>query len=253
MQLNRSRPLITGAARGIGRAFVDAFLEAGAEVVYAGVRDEAAARRLAAADPRVRPILLDTTHPHDVAAAARAAPDVDILVNNAGVSFNASFLNAPSLDAARQEIEVNFFGPLAMARAFAPSLVDRRGAIVNILSVAALVHIQSVGSYNASKGAARAMTLGLRGDLRASGVRVLAVYPGGYDTDMAYYVEDKSRLFQPSLLTAAVIEALADGGPDDVFPDPAAQNIRRMLREDPEGLAALMSGASAKASEASGD
>jgi NAD(P)-dependent dehydrogenase (short-subunit alcohol dehydrogenase family) len=234
------RPLVTGASRGIGRAFVDEFLAAGCEKIYAGVRDAAAAERLRALDPRIIPVELDTTLPEHVAAVATACTDVTLLVNNAGVEMQSAFLGAQDMRAARHEMDVNYFGTLAMTRAFAPTIVRARGAIVNILSISALVTIPHVGSYSASKQAARALTQGIRAELKAQGVRVLAVYPTGYDTDMAAAsVKDRSVLFPPRLLTGKVLKALQDGGDDEIYPDPNAEYLGRLAREDPDQLAAL--------------
>lgn len=234
-----ARPLITGASRGIGRAFVDEFLAAGAETIYAAVRNEAAKAALAAVDPRISPLILDITKPDQVAAAAATATDITVLVNNAGVEMQSGLLSAPDMTAARLEMEVNYFGPLAMARAFAPVLKQRGGAMVNILSISALVNVPRVGSYSASKAAARSMTQGLRAELQPEGVRVIAVYPAGYDTDMASYVKDTASLFPPRMLTSAVLKSLRNGGPDDLYPDPASAHIERLSREDPDGLVAM--------------
>lgn len=229
MNFDQCRPLVTGSSRGIGRAFVDAFLDAGVPKIYAGVRNEEAAATAAAIDPRVHPVIVDTTRPEQVAQAARDASDITVLVNNAGVLHYASFLNAPDLDQARHEMEVNYFGPLAMARAFAPALARSHGAIVNILSIAALAYMPLVGTYNASKAAARSMTQGLRVDLAEAGVTVMAVYAGGYDTGMHLETTDKALLNPPSMLTGAVLEALVRGGVDELFPDAAARGLGERL------------------------
>ncbi|HEX2813841.1 MAG TPA: SDR family NAD(P)-dependent oxidoreductase [Sphingopyxis sp.] len=229
MKFDQCRPLITGSSRGIGRAFVDAFLEAGVPKIYAGVRNEDAAAAAAAIDPRVHPLVVDTTRPEQVEQAAREASDVTVLVNNAGVLHYASFLNAPDLGQARHEMEVNYFGPLAMARAFAPALTRSKGTIVNILSIAALAYMPLVGTYNASKAAARSMTQGLRVDLAEAGVAVMAVYAGGYDTEMHLETTDKALLNPPSVLTEAVLEALISGGVDELFPDAAARGLAQRL------------------------
>lgn len=229
MQLDRCRPFITGASRGIGRAFVDAFLAVGAPCVYAGVRNREGADRLAAVDPRITPVIVDTTRQDQVLAAAELAADADILVNNAGVLHYANLLNAPNLDAARNEMDVNYFGPLAMARAFAPSLIAGQGAVVNILSIAALTYMPLVGSYCPSKAAARSMTAGLRDDFAPSHVRVIAVYAGGYDTEMHLETTNKALLNPPSMLTDAVLHALENGGSDEIFPDAASQAVGQSL------------------------
>jgi NAD(P)-dependent dehydrogenase (short-subunit alcohol dehydrogenase family) len=127
-----------------------------------------------------------------------------------------------------------------MSRAFASALIREGGAIVNILSISALGNIASVGSYSASKAAARSMSQGLRAEFREHGVRVIAVYPTGYDTDMSHFVEDKSMLFPPRMLTAAVLASLVSGGPDEIYPDPSSQQIGQMAKDDLEGLLAMM-------------
>lgn len=235
MNLGECRPFVTGSSRGIGRAFVEALLEAGAPKVYAGVRNEEDATAMAALDPRVRPIVVDTTRPEEVERAARDAGDTTLLINNAGVLFYSGFLGAPDLEATRREMEVNYFGPLALTRAFAPVLTRAQGAVVNILSISALVYMPLVGTYNASKAAARSMTEGLRVDFAEAGVRVMAVYAGGYDTGMHLETTDKALLNPPSLLTGAVLDALQAGGSDDIFPDPAARMIGERLGFDVRG------------------
>jgi NAD(P)-dependent dehydrogenase (short-subunit alcohol dehydrogenase family) len=239
------RPLITGASRGIGRAFVDEFLAAGAEKIYAAVRSEKARAELASVDARIVPVIVDVTKPEQVQAAAAAAPDITVLVNNAGVETHSGLLSAPSMDNARHEMEVNYFGPLAMARAFVPALLRTRGAIVSILSIGALINIPAVGTYSASKAAARSMTQGLRTDLGPQGIRVIAAYPSGYDTDMSAYVTQKEALFPPRMLTGAVLAALTSGAPDEIFPDPFSQMVSTMVRDEPEKLVAMLSGAGA--------
>src|SRR6202043_3492063 len=103
------------ANRGIGRAFVAGFAAAGARKIYAAVRDPAKIN-----DPRVEPVRLDITDPEQVAAAAAACADVGVLINNAGVATFSPLLEAPTTAGARLEMETNYFGTLAMCRAFAP-------------------------------------------------------------------------------------------------------------------------------------
>lgn len=232
------RPFITGAGRGIGRAFVRDFLNAGAEVVYAAVRSEAAAQDLAREDVRVRPVVMDVTRQDQVTAAAAEAGDLTVLVNNAGVERNCRFLGAEDPAAARHEMEVNYFGVLNTSRAFVPTLVRNSGAMVNVLSVAAVAPILRVGSYSASKVAAWWLTQALRNELRAEPVKIYAVFAAGYDTDMADPVRGSGvTMFPPEMLTGEVIEALKTGNPQDIYPDPMSQHlsmlsldeVRRML------------------------
>jgi len=132
MQISRAVVLITGANRGICRAFVEGFAAAGAGKIYAAARDPATID-----DPRVEPVRLDITDDAQVAAASALCGDVSVLVNNAGVLTSSPLLQAASMTAARLEMETNYFGMLAMCRAFAPVLRRQGGgALVNILSAA---------------------------------------------------------------------------------------------------------------------
>src|SRR5579884_509438 len=95
MHIDGSVALVTGGNRGLGQAFVQALLAAGAQKVYVGSR-----HLIETTDPRLQPLQLDITNPQDVAAAALACQDVSLLINNAGVAYPGSFLEAPSLDGA---------------------------------------------------------------------------------------------------------------------------------------------------------
>src|ERR1700712_70704 len=117
MEIKGSVALVTGANRGLGRAFALALLEAGASKVYAAARDITTVT-----DAGLTPIQLDVTDPASVAAAAKIATDVSIIVNNAGISAGGSFIGSANLDGARAELETNYFGPIVVARAFAPIL-----------------------------------------------------------------------------------------------------------------------------------
>ena len=111
--------LVTGANRGIGLAFVRELTARGAKKVYAGVRDPDGLTDEFAGLP-VEVVPLDVTDPAAVGAAADACPDVSLLVNNAGLFTNTRLVLTSDPDAARREMEVNYFGVLNMTRAFAP-------------------------------------------------------------------------------------------------------------------------------------
>src|SRR5260370_34047156 len=139
MDIKGTVALVTGANRGIGRAFVEALVERGAAKVYAGARDPKGVADLGERHKgKVVPLKLDITQPGDIAAAAAACRDVKLLVNNAGINRQAGFIAASDLDAARAEMETNYFGPFCMCRAFAPILAANGGrAIITILSILA--------------------------------------------------------------------------------------------------------------------
>src|SRR5208282_2128346 len=173
--------LVTGANRGLGRAYAEALLASGAAKVYAGARDPSAI-----ADGRLRSIRLDVTSRTDIAAAVKACPDVNLLINNAGVMLKSPMLAEGSEDALRRELEVNVFGVLALVRAFAPILAHNGGgAIANVLSVVSWFVSPFNATYCASKHAALAVTDAVRIQLKAQGTHVVGVHAGFIDTDMA--------------------------------------------------------------------
>jgi NAD(P)-dependent dehydrogenase (short-subunit alcohol dehydrogenase family) len=108
---------IDGANRGLGLSLVRLLREAGCKKIYAAARQPA---ELGAAVEY--PVLLDITNPEQVTAAAAQCHDVDLLINNAGIAKFTPLLAAPSTDNARAEMETNYFGTMAMCRAFAPVL-----------------------------------------------------------------------------------------------------------------------------------
>ena len=133
---------------------------------------------------------MDVTSDDDVAKAAAVATDVTLLINNAGINHNTSFMTAPDLAIASEEIEANYLAPLRVTRAFAPALIANHGAVLNLLTILARVNLPFMGSYCASKAAALSLTQGLRGELAPKGVRVAAALPGAVDTRMTAVLTD---------------------------------------------------------------
>lgn len=177
--------LVTGANRGVGAALVEELLARGAAKVYAGVRDPNEAAP--AGSERVQ---LDITDPAQVTAAAARCGDVSLLVNNAGNFANHRLVLGDQEGAARQEMEVNYFGTLAMTRAFAPILGrNGGGTIVNVLSVAAVVPAAFMGGYSTSKAATYYLGVITRAELAPQGTQVTALVLGSVDTRMAAHVE----------------------------------------------------------------
>ncbi|MFK0113804.1 SDR family oxidoreductase [Streptomyces sp. NPDC091217] len=196
MEIKGSVALVTGANRGIGRAFVRALIEHGAAKVYAGVRDPAA---VTGAD--LVPLRLDVTDPEDVAAAAETADDVTIVINNAGIASGDTRLLEGSFDGARQAMEVNYFGTWAVCRAFAPVLGRHGGgALVNMLSMTSWTGRPDFPGYAASKAAQWSLTDSLRQGLREQGTLVVGVHAGFVDTELS------ARVGEPKITAAEVAE-----------------------------------------------
>ena len=221
--------LVTGANRGLGGAFVEGLLARGVSRVYAGTRVVASW-----SDERVVPVELDVTDPHQVRAAAAGCPDVDLLINNAGIMHLTPLIGSPDDDVARAEMEVNFFGSLAMIRAFAPVLsANGGGALVNVLSVASWIAPPASGGYGASKSAAWALTNAARVELREQGTLVTAVHAGFIDTEMVTRV--KAPKISPADVVAQTLDAV-ESGAEEVLADAVTRETKAALPRDLELL-----------------
>ncbi|SNB80140.1 Short-chain dehydrogenase [Pseudomonas sp. URIL14HWK12:I8] len=216
--------LITGANGGLGLALIEAFLGAGARRVYAACRNP---ERLLFDHPQVEVVPLDVTQPQQVAQVAGRV-GIDILVNNAGLNRQQRLLGADDPEAAAQEMAVNYFATLAMMRAFTPTLVERAGAMVNVLSILARVALPAMGSLCASKAAALRLTEAARAEL-AGRVHVMAVLPGVIDTAMSQGVAGAKA--SPREVADAIVTGLASGAAE-VYPDPMALDIAHKLATD---------------------
>lgn len=214
MNIKDKTVLITGANRGVGRALVVEALALGAKRVYAGTRGA-----LDVSDARVTPLVIDVTNAAEIAKAAGAVAALDVLINNAGVAIYGDFGN---LDLIAQHLAVNLFGALDVARAFLPQLKRSRGAIVNMLSLAAAAPAPFMPAYSISKAAALNMTQTLRAFLAGHGVTVHGVILGPVDTEMTRGLEFAKAA--PASVAQGVFEGLANGE-DEIFPDPASQSI----------------------------
>ncbi|SFL92147.1 SDR family oxidoreductase [Variovorax sp. OV329] len=232
MKIEGSVVFVTGANRGLGLAYARAALAAGARKVYAAARDPASITL-----EGVVPIALDVTNAQQVAAVARECGDVTLLVNNAGISRGAGLLGASAdFDEARAEFETNFFGPWAMARAFAPVLkANGGGGVVNVLSVLSWLSLPGAASYSASKAAAWSLSNGLRNELREQGTQVTSVHVAFMDTDMARKIPgDKIAPEEVASQTFAAVEA----GEPEVLADATTRGVKQGLVAQPPVYAA---------------
>jgi NAD(P)-dependent dehydrogenase (short-subunit alcohol dehydrogenase family) len=233
MQIEQTIALVTGANRGIGRALTLALVQAGIRKVYAAGRDPKQLETLVAqGEGKIVALTLDVTNPDQVAEAAKLASDVTLLVNNAGVLASGSALLS-TMGQLERDLATNYFGALAVTRAFLPALERSHGGIVNILSVVSLAAMPALGGYSASKAAAWSMTQALRGELAARNVRVYAVFPGPIDTDMSREITLPKT--SPEVVASAIVSGVASDQLD-IFPDPMSQTIRETWSTSPEAL-----------------
>lgn len=232
--------LVTGANRGIGKGFVEELLEHGASKVYVAARKFEDAKELADTDERLVAVALDVTDLDQVKAAAESCTDVDVIVNNAGVfHLGKTLLNAEDESSMRETMEVNFFGPMRMIRAFAPVLkANGGGAVVNVLSAGGIVAVPSMGGYSPSKFAMRAASDCLRPELAKQGTTVHALIVGSVDTRMAKHVTWMEQASPRDIGKAGILAV--EHNIDEHDTDPHAVSVRAFLARDPATLKASM-------------
>ena len=230
MEIEGKRVLVTGASRGLGRALLTAFVDAGASEVLAGARKREDLEALRS--ERVTPVRLDVTSDEDVAALAQAGA-VDILINNAGV---AGFGNPLTMDfaAIQEEIAVNYFGVLRVTRAIAPGMIAKHdGVIVNVATAFAKINLPLVGTYCATKAALLSLGQALRAYLAEHGVRVITVMPTTIDTDMSKGADVPKMTKE--FVAAEILGAIREERHDPPIGD-EAKGVFESLSKDALGL-----------------
>jgi NAD(P)-dependent dehydrogenase (short-subunit alcohol dehydrogenase family) len=209
--------LITGGNRGIGLAVARALLAEGCQVLISA-RDQSALNRAANEISRKRtkavPLVCDVRDPENVqrmfAALKERCGGLDILVNNAGISHaNLRVANLP-VESWEEVIATNLTGMFLVTRAALP-LMNRGGAIVNNLSIAAQRVFPGSSAYNASKHGALGFTNTLREELREHGIRVIALLAGATDTALwstLWPDAPRRKMMSASTVAQAVVRAL---------------------------------------------
>lgn len=226
MQIDGSVALVTGANRGLGRALAHALTERGAARVYGAVRDPEATL-----PDRVELVGLDITHPGDVADAAARCTDVTILINNAVRAVaSCRLIGDPTMTAAREQMETNYFGTLAMCRAFAPVLAaNGGGALVNVASITSFVNFPELGSFCTTKAALWSLTNGVRAELRPQHTLVTSVHSGFIDTRLATGVALPKH--PPATVASAILDAVEDNV-EELLIDERTRQMKAALLHD---------------------
>ena len=239
--------LVTGASTGIGRKITERLAAAG-YFVYATARKDADLQALGKIE-NVQAVRLDVTSTQDIAAAVdvitKASRGLYGLVNNAGIGTGG-----PVMDSKQEEFDlamnVNALGPVRMTRAFGPLIIAAKGRIVNISSVSGILAGKNTSAYAMSKHAVEAFTDSLATEMQDVGVRVSAVEPGNYNSQIVHNAAARmgitSRLnerpsdVEPDAVAAAVEHALFAPAPKRrylVVPnEPQAQRtIRKQIAQ----------------------
>lgn len=191
MQLNEKIALITGGGRGLGRAIALAYADAGADVVVASRQRQPMEQVVSAVRAKGRraiAVQVEVSDPGSVAQMVEATRKefgrVDILVNSAGIGRDER-LTAMSNESWNQIIATNLTGAFYVCRDVARVMIEQKsGCIINIASVAGVKSMSGLGAYSASKAGMIALTKTLALETARHGVRVNAIAPGYFRTDM---------------------------------------------------------------------
>jgi NAD(P)-dependent dehydrogenase (short-subunit alcohol dehydrogenase family) len=233
--------LVTDGGTAVGQALARAFVSAGAATVWVGLA--AHANRSPTLEDLARTesvsvVPLDVRSSDSVASlCGELGARVDILVNNAEVQGARSDAVRRGVDAARSEMDVNYFGLLRLAQEFGPAMRARSadgksGAIawVNLLSIYALANLPAHGTFCASKAAAYSLAQCVRAEMQPGGVRVMNVFPGPIDDGSSLSLP--AQKLSPQALAAAIVQGLREGT-EDLFPGDVAQDWLVRWRENP--------------------
>ena len=195
MQIDEKHVLVTGAARGLGKALVTRLAELKATTVWAAVRSldskgvlefkvEIENHENKELKERIQFVQMDITKEDEINSVADQIPKLDILINNAALCIPGGvFQSEPSL--MYEEFEVNYFSVIRVVRAFRKLLVSQQGLIVNVASQLVRAAMPALANYSASKSALVAISQTIRAELFSEGVKVCVVCPAGMETDMS--------------------------------------------------------------------
>ncbi len=226
--------LVTGANRGIGKSLVKSALKKGASKIYATARDSNKLPNFN--DDRVIPLTLDITNESQINQVVKNASDVEVLINNAGVLSSGNILEGKESNL-EYDMRVNYYGTIAMMKAFAPVLEKNTPAkIVNIASIVAYSPLPLIAGYSASKAALFSASLSVRIELAKKNIMVHTVNPGAIDTDMN--IGSDGDMPSPDSTAEKILDKV-EMGELDIVPDDMGLNMYHAWKEEPSKLAEI--------------
>jgi NADP-dependent 3-hydroxy acid dehydrogenase YdfG len=180
--------LISGASKGFGKAWTEAFLEKGYQVAATARNIDSLTDLKAKYGDTILPLKLDVNNREESFAVVEKIKQhfgkIDILINNAGYAQHGA-VEEVSEQEARAQFETNFFGTLWLTQAVLPIMRNQqRGHIIQVSSILGIATLPIVGLYNASKFAVEGLTETLATEVKQFGIKVTLVEPNGYVTDI---------------------------------------------------------------------
>ncbi|WP_295792521.1 SDR family NAD(P)-dependent oxidoreductase [Mucilaginibacter sp.] len=226
---------ITGASRGFGKIWAEAFLKRGDKVIATARNTESLDDLVAAYGDAILPIQLDVNNRDQVFAAIGQAKQhfgtIDVLINNAGYGLFGT-IEETSEQEARDQIETNVFGLLWVTQAVLPVMrAQGHGHIIQVSSVLGIVTLPVLGLYNASKFAVEGLTETLATEVKGFGINVSLIEPNGFATDWA---GASAASTTPMDVYEPVKAAFQAGLTDDIFgvPEATADAVLKLVDAD---------------------
>jgi short-subunit dehydrogenase len=231
MDLSGKVVVVTGAGSGMGRELTLQLVRKNALVAAIDMRAETLDETYRLACPeigQVQNFILDITDENSIAELpekiTKTIGSPDVLINNAGIIQPFLRVNDLSIKDAKKVLDVNFYGPLYLVKAFLPGLLSRPEAhILNVSSMGAYAPVPGQSIYGASKAALKLFSEGLRSELIQTKVGVTIVFPGAIATNIAVNsgvalegvdsVEGEFKMTAASVAAAKMIEAIEKGTP----------------------------------------
>jgi serine 3-dehydrogenase len=195
--------LITGATSGIGKATAEALAQAGWQIIVTGRRSERLDQLVAAYSDQIHPLIFDVRDQAALVTALDGLPEnfrgIDLLVNNAGLALGTSAAQDANLDHWHVMIDTNVTALVNITRKLLPRLIERKGAIINLGSVAGSYAYAGGNVYGGTKAFVQQFTAGLRSDLHGTGVRVTSIDPGMVETEFTLVRTEGNQAASDSL------------------------------------------------------